>query len=49
MCDTVHLALITHAIYFYTVTNFSNPLALLDPTLYVEVFYFSSNFSVVDA
>ncbi|KIM76788.1 hypothetical protein PILCRDRAFT_91424 [Piloderma croceum F 1598] len=33
MCDTVHLALITHGIYFYAITNFSNPAALQNPTL----------------
>jgi len=33
MCDTVHLALITHSIYFYAVKNFANPAALQDPTL----------------
>jgi len=33
MCDTVHLALITHGIYFYAITNFSNLDALQNPTL----------------
>jgi len=37
MCDTVHLALITHGLYFYAVTNFSNPKALQDPTLSIMV------------
>ncbi|EKM52588.1 uncharacterized protein PHACADRAFT_198638 [Phanerochaete carnosa HHB-10118-sp] len=27
--DTVHIALICHTIYFYAVTNFANPLAML--------------------
>lgn len=30
--DTVHLALICHTIYFYAVTNFANPLAMLSVT-----------------
>ncbi|KDR78680.1 hypothetical protein GALMADRAFT_244175 [Galerina marginata CBS 339.88] len=30
--DTFHLALITHALYFYLITSYANPLALLFPT-----------------
>ena len=45
MCDTIHLVLITHGIYFYAVTNFSNPAALQYPTLYVDVF--SSPWSLI--
>ncbi|GJE98226.1 hypothetical protein PsYK624_144510 [Phanerochaete sordida] len=30
--DSLHLALICHTIYFYAVTNFANPLAMLDVT-----------------
>jgi len=36
-CDTVQLALITHGLYFYAVTNFTNPKALEDPTLSIMV------------
>ncbi|KIM76785.1 hypothetical protein PILCRDRAFT_636995 [Piloderma croceum F 1598] len=32
MCDTVHLALITHSTYFYAVKTFTNPAALQHPT-----------------
>ena len=35
ICDTVHIAIVTHSVYFYAVTNFSNPLALGDATVYV--------------
>jgi hypothetical protein len=30
--DTLQLAFVTHAIYYYTVTSFNDPLALLYPT-----------------
>jgi len=30
--DTFHLALITHALYFYLITSYANPLTLLFPT-----------------
>ena len=39
VCDTVHLALITHATYYYGITNFANPAALLSPTMCVGLFY----------
>ncbi|KAF8963151.1 hypothetical protein BDZ97DRAFT_1051936 [Flammula alnicola] len=29
--DTFHLALVTHALYFYLIKSYSNPLALLSP------------------
>ncbi|TFK93382.1 hypothetical protein K466DRAFT_511700 [Polyporus arcularius HHB13444] len=32
MLDSLHLALITHAVYFYAVTNFTNLLELMIPT-----------------
>jgi len=32
LCDTVGLALVTHGVYFYAVTNFANPAAFQDPT-----------------
>jgi len=35
ICDTVHIAIVTHSVYFYAVTNFSNPLALGDATVSV--------------
>ena len=39
MCDTVHIALVTDVVYFYAVTNFSNPAVLEDSTLYVTLFF----------
>ena len=30
--DTLHFALVIHAIYYYAVTNFMNPRALAKPT-----------------
>lgn len=35
LLDSLHLILITHAVYFYAITNFSNAAALLDVTWYV--------------
>lgn len=35
MLDSLHLALIVHAVYFYAVTNFSKIFNLLIPTWYV--------------
>jgi len=37
MCDTAHLALITHDTYFHGITNFSNPAALEIPTLSIMI------------
>ena len=34
--DSLHLALITHSVYFYAVINFSNLLELMIPTWYVS-------------
>lgn len=45
MCDTVILALVTRGVYFYAVTNFSNPAALLDPTITILVHIIITAFS----
>jgi len=37
ICDSVHLALITHGVYFYAVTNFANPAPLQVPTVSIMV------------
>ena len=35
--DTLQLALVTHAVYTYTVTDFANPVAVLELPWYVIV------------
>jgi hypothetical protein len=39
ICDTAHIAIMTYAVYFYVVTNFANPAALEEATLYVTLFF----------
>ena len=36
--DSVHLALITHASYYYMISNFGNIVAIVSPTSYVWTF-----------
>ena len=40
--DSLHLALVVHAVYFYAVTNFTNVFMLDVPTWYVSVDFCSS-------
>jgi hypothetical protein len=42
ICDTVHIVIVTHAVYLYAVTNFSNPAALEEATLYFTLFFIES-------
>jgi hypothetical protein len=34
LADTIQLAFVTHALYYYMVTNYDNPIALLYPNWY---------------
>jgi hypothetical protein len=38
--DSLHLAFVSHALYFYSVTSFDDILALLTPTWFVLIFTF---------
>jgi len=41
VCDTAHLALISHSVYYYLVSQYNNPLALFDmvSSILVEVLF----------